>query len=60
MCVSLNIRAVIGDCAFNDCFFYCNEEVNIGVVNKESSFPSDRNTDLLLGTLIILSFGGFA
>ena len=59
-CVSLNTRTVIGDCAFNDCFFYFNEEVNIGVVSKETRFPSNRNTDLLVGALIILSFGGFA
>ena len=41
-------------------FFYCEEEVIIGDVDEDSSFPITVIGGILIGTLIILSFGGFA
>ena len=41
-------------------FFNCEEEVIIGDVDEDSSFPITVIGGILIGTLIILSFGGFA
>lgn len=41
-------------------FFNCEEEVIIGDVDEDSSFPIIVIGGILIGTLIILSFGGFA
>jgi len=42
------------------CFLNCEEEVIIGDVDEDSSFPIIVIGGILIGTLIILSFGGFA
>jgi len=46
---------------FDNCFFfYCEEEVIISAVDEDTSFPITVGIgDILTGTLIILSFGGF-
>ena len=45
---------------FGNCFFFCEEEVIISAVNENNSFPKLGISGILIGTLIILSFGGFA
>jgi len=52
---------VVDDYAFDNWFFFnCEEEVIIGDVDEDSSFPIIVIGGILIGTLIILSFGGFA